>query len=675
MKLYISHVLLIAGCSMTFYACDDNSWNKDLDGFDEDPATTDVRTIEYTLTATDYKNLASNSENKALAGTVHASDLAAVGSQCYFTDIITPRDYVPALLSSPLFPYFTLSDGSAIKLTYDVAVAMPEEIKGAVSAGKYTVSDADYQSVWGSGTDYAAAFSPSHTADRSIPSLLEAAYPDAMAGQYVIVNYNTSDTDPVFGDNKPEVPEFELSEELGSIVEEDVVDVRGYVSAICTQGVVVTDATGSLFVYLPANLDDLKLGDQVKFSTTIGSYNYGLQSSKGETLDVVGTQPVIWPAARSLSASEIDAIAARTVNEAPIYASFTGKVVINGNYINIVLDGTSVQVSPYGASGDLKSMLSDGSEVSFEGYVVAVAGKGKYLNTIITKMGDMTVSSLSVRSRTVSRVAEVASVSENAMYVCNGTTWSAAPDFYVLSHDDYRSMGQKYDNLSGETPASVIPVYMSLKCPYAQSGDAKFVVYYYYNGSSTDTRCDQYVYNGDRWELNNGVVSETAQFVRTGGKWMYDPNVTITLPAGKGIEISTLYYQTCVDWVKNNVPDGAAYVSSYGNNEYYCGTSAYQGNVDLRPSAAKIQYAGYSQMSDDEVVALEKTRFESEVFPAALSILHPDAAPVEGLDVIYTINFYYYDGVTQPVVITYKVVGKAQFEFVSCSWNEDNGAE
>ena len=49
-------------------------------------------------------------------------------------------------------------------------------------------------------------------------------------------------------------------------------------------------------------------------------------------------------------------------------------------------------------------------------------------------------------------------------------------------------------------------------------------------------------------QKTNGVTEESAQFVRTNGKWMYDPNVEITLPGGKGVEISTKYYQACVDW-------------------------------------------------------------------------------------------------------------------------------
>ena len=168
----------------------------------------------------------------------------------------------------------------------------------------------------------------------------------------------------------------------------------------------------------------------------------------------------------------------------------------------------------------------------------------------------------------------------------------------------------------------------------------------------------------------------------TGGKWMYDPNVTITLPAGKGQELSTLYFQACVDWVyehickplgDTDIKSGKFYISSYGNNEYYSGTSAYQGNVDLRASSAQAQYpAEYGSMSDEEIINLEKKRFMFEVMPGALGMLHPDAKPIEGLEVLYTVNFGVYNGsstVTETAV--FKVVGQGKFEPVSCTWWPD----
>lgn len=684
MKKYISRVLLISGCAALLASCDENSWNDEYLGGFETPGKTDVQTINYTLTDYDYKTLAANATNVALAGEENAAALAAVGTQGYFTDVITAEKYIPALLSDPKFQYFVLDNGSSLKITYRTTSEPTEATLAAINAPKYKVSDADYQTVWGSETDYTASFAPSHTAVKSIPGILKTAYPDAVSGDFVMVNYNTSNTDPVFSstpDPDPE-PAFTPTSVLGSIAKDDAVDVKGYVMALSTQGPIVADASGSVFVYRPTNNNDLKIGDQVSISTTVDTYNYGFQLKQGSTPEVAGTQKVTYPAAKVWTGAEVtqfvnDAMASGAAPISPVYSKFTGTVAVSGNYINIILDGTTVQLSPYGASNDLKALLTDGATVTLEGYVMAVASKGKFLNTIVTKVGDTSISTLSVapvNAVASSRAVTVPSESENALYTFNGSAWAVASDYVVLNHADYQAMGQSYDNLSGTSPATLLPIYMKQKFPYAQADQFKYVVYNYYGDGATVTRCGLATYNGSEWDIDTGVSTTTAQFVKKNGKWSYDPSVVITLPAGRNQPLSTLYFQTCVDWVKNNVPDGAAYVTSYGNNEYYCGTSAYQGNVDLRPLSAKGQYEGYASMTDDEVVALEKERFEKEVFPAALAILHPDAAPVANIDVTYTINFYYYTGTsTVPATIIYNVVGPAQFEFVSCTWNETEG--
>lgn len=673
----INKFLLVSGCVLLFAGCDDNSWNDKLPGFqDPDPVPTDVQKIDYTLTAIDYKTLADNSENKALAGSENANALSAVGSQAYFTDVITAEKYIPALLNDPKFPYFALDNGSAINVTYRTATAMPEEVSDIAAAAKYTVTEADYQTVWDSEEDYTMSFAPSHTAARSIPGLLKTAFPDAANGDYVIVNYNTSATDPVF-DKTPEEPKFEVSDVLGSLTKGSDIEINGYVAAVSTQGPIVVDNGGSVFVYQPTNNNEIKIGDQLTISSTVDSYNYGFQIKRGSSPEIKGNQTVTYPAAKTWTGAEIDAYVAASMASGaapvtPVYSKFTGKVIVSGNYINIALDGTTVQVSPYGAGSELKAMFTNDATVTFEGYVMAIASKGKYLNTIITKVGDKQISTIAAAPAASRAAVSVPSVNENAVYKFDGSAWSVAPSTSILSHADYQAMGQTYDNLSGTTPATVLPKYLTQKYPYAVADETVFVAYYYYNGSATVTRCDQYTFDGTQWNLFDGIMTETSQFVKNKGHWTYDPSLTIDLPAGKGQALSTLYFQTCVDWVKDNVPDGSAYISSYGNNEYYCGTSAYQGNVDLRPGAAKAAYAGYESMTDDEVVALEKQRFETEVMPGALAILHPNLKPVDGVDVKVTINFYFYNAErkTLPATIIYNVTGQAQFEFVSCTWND-----
>ncbi len=76
-------------------------------------------------------------------------------------------------------------------------------------------------------------------------------------------------------------------------------------------------------------------------------------------------------------------------------------------------------------------------------------------------------------------------------------------------------------------------------------------------------------------------------------------------------------------------------------------------------------------MSDEEIVALEKERFMNEVMPGALAMLHPDAKPVEGIDVIYTINFAVYTGTTTTYTARFLVVGNGQFEPIDCTWDNE----
>ncbi|MDE6544733.1 MAG: hypothetical protein K2L63_01410, partial [Paramuribaculum sp.] len=142
-----SNILTIGAAAAMLTAmssCSENYWNDhELDGF-EKPVITDVQSVDYTLTAADYSTLASNSTNKALAGDALAAQLKAVGSQGYFTDQISAREYVPALLSDPSFPYFTLTDGSSIKLTYRTAVGLPEDVQLAAASSTYVVTEANY---------------------------------------------------------------------------------------------------------------------------------------------------------------------------------------------------------------------------------------------------------------------------------------------------------------------------------------------------------------------------------------------------------------------------------------------------------------------------------------------------------------------------------------------------
>ena len=682
---YIFSTMLAAVMGLTLTACDENDWNNDLDGFEDqkDQPISNKQNIEYTLTADDYKAIASNATNKALAGDEFKADLAAVATRQAFSDAIPAEKYLPAFLASNSFKYFTLTDGSGVKVTYNVAGPVAPEVSEAAAAQQYTVSTDDYKAyVWESEDNFIDGFAPSHPANKYLGKILKNEA-DANDGLYCKVSYAQSEQEPVFGNvGGGETPSFTLSDVIGSVKVDDQVEINAVVTAVCGQGYVITDNSGSIFVYMGSSFDakSQAVGNQVKVNGTIGAYNKGFQvTGASAEVEIVGTQAVTYPAAKSYTAAEWDQLITRTENELAVYATIKGKVTVTERNINVKPEGTEkAQGSVYGITDALRGLFTNDGEASITGYFIAIAG-GRFCNFVVTAVDGKTVTA-APRRHNAPAVA-VPTTGYNAMYRFNGDNWVAASGFCVLNPGDYTAMGQKYQNLT--EPAKYLPRYLAAKYPYAQPGESTNVAYLYYDSKAkvTSYACDPYICGEDGvWTLNTGITAVTNQFVRNAGKWMYDPCVTITLPAGKGQELSTKYYQACVNWVYENIcvplgdtdiKSGKFYVSSYGNNEYYSGTSAYQGNVDLRPSAAKGQYpAEYQDMDDAAVVALEKTRFMNEVMPGALATLHADAVPVAGIDVIYTINFYAYDGASTALYTArFRVTAPGKFEPIDCTWD------
>ena len=189
------------------------------------------------------------------------------------------------------------------------------------------------------------------------------------------------------------------------------------------------------------------------------------------------------------------------------------------------------------------------------------------------------------------------------------------------------------------------------------------------------------MYDGEAWTVNT-IQTLSDKFALNGSTWVYDPSVTIDLPRDGKPQFSKDFYQACVNWVYENidVPEfgaediksGKGYVTSYGNNEYYSGASAYQCNVDLRAGEAKKQCPkGWEGMSDEEIVAEMKVHFEKQVCPAVLHELYPDQMPGNGVDLYYYINFVAYDGSdNNNYTATYLVTAKGEFKYESCTWND-----
>lgn len=650
MKQYISKTLFVAAAAvLALTACDDNSWNKDyLDGFEDamPDINKDVQTVEYTLTDDDYATLAGLSANKTLAGDELKDELANVGKLKRFTDAISAEKYMPAFLASSGFAYFALNDGSAVKVTFNQADALPEELEKLNAAGSYTLSADDYKTVWGSDEDYAEALSPAHAPKQAIPALLKALKPEAVLGDYMVVNYNYSATDPVF--DVPDVPARDPQTiEFDASADRNDEELKAFWQAIVD------------WVF---ETQDVPLGST------------GITSGEGYVTSYGNNE--YWSGA---SAYQVNADLRGSKAIAQYAAGYEG--MTEEQVSELMFTRFKEQSLPY-ALGKKYTDLVDGDvfKVTYKTYTGVTAS---YIATYEVKDGAITfVSNVSADAaaapaKAPARVAEVASVKSTDVFYFDGSKWSVPDNVIAISDAQCIEITGRYNTLTAAQADANLPIFLKVNYPYATADTQKYVVY---NEYKTGYVARQYIYDGSEWAENDGIEQTTLQFVRKDGQWLADPSVVITLPIGKNQELSMQYYQACCDWVYENIDvplgstsitSGFGYVTSFGNNEYYTGASAYQGNVDLRADKAVAQYPdGYAGMSDAEVVALMKKRFEEEVMPAVLAKFHPDLAPMDGVQVTLTLVFGTYDGSNRTETARWEVVAPGEFKFLDCTWNK-----
>lgn len=696
MKRNIFKSLFIGASLLAMSACDINSWNDELEGFEGGEKYDYVNTIEYTLTDADYEALAANSTNIALAADDDAAnELKLVGTQHSFNEKITAQKYLPAFLASTSFQYFTLDNKSAVIATYRVANGLEKQCVDMPSALRYTVSDDNYIDAWGSEDDFINAYAPSHPASKYLPKILSEEFPDAEEGQYAMITYNMASQEPVFGnaggDDKPNVPEgWTLSNVISTVKLKDVVTINGIVTGVCAQGYIITDASGSILVYYGKSYSaNNNINDAVTLEGTIGAYNNGFQvtATKEET---VGTwkytypEPVVYDGAKMQDA----VINVGTENKLAQYVQLTAKATVSGNYVNFDLDGQgSTQGSAYQITDDLKAQIESGSTYTIRGYFTSVSKSGtpkvpKFFNVLVTEI----LPPVSAAPATRASLIEVSSSVEYAVYCYTGGAWKTPENTVVVNASDYKAMGQSHNNLTA--PDEYLPNFLRVKFPYALAGDNQYVVYLYFANSTSTPACEYYTFDGSQWVKNLGFTEETNQFGKINNKWMFDPNVTMHWDSS---EQGKAWWNACVEWVYNNkdipmfgstgIKSGMGFVTTYGNNEFYSGSGYYKCNVDIRPSSPTgasgvgancKKYWTDLGLSDDQIVAQLKKNFETEVLPGALSTIFPDVDVIEGYepDILYTIEFQSYDGSRQWNTAIYKLVGKAKFEFVSCTWNK-----
>lgn len=681
-KNIITKMLAVVAVALFGFSCQTDYFNEHyLPGYDNNGEITDVQEIALTFTDDDYSAISKNADNKAIAeaaGEDAVAALAAIGKNHYFANADEVAAYVPAYLAAA---YPTVDNGSLAMVTYTMAVDVPEDVIMMNAATEYTLTEEDYKAIWGSEEDYAMAVTPQTI--NKLKSVLPIS-DDARDGEYVVVTYNYSAEEPAKDEPEtPEVPEGYTSV-LGSAVLNDVVEVRGYISALSAQGPILTDNGGSILLY---KTTDVALGDEVTVSGSISSYNCGFQISSA-VVEKTGSTTVTYPAPMELTGAIMDELlTTRVEDEYAYYAKMTGTVQVSGNYYNFNVPGAETAVgSLYGLTDEFKAVLTDGLECTLYGYFVSISKSGgapKFVNMIVTSYEP--VSALAAKTLALN----VKSEKQYAYFKLEGGKYVDA-SVVAVQPADYTAMGQGYGNFTNPAQDDFLPLFLAEKYPYAQADDKAYVGYKCYASGATTWRVDEYIFAGV-WTKTAYFTEKTDQFRKAEGVWNIDRTLELDFTNTSSADTKA-FYQYCVNWVYDfkDVPMGAPardnegviittdivlingekpagnyWVSNYGNNEFYTGASAYYGNIDWRPSAVKGGFAaaGMGDLSDDEIVAKLKEH-SAEVFAEVLGYMYPEMTADEYKKVVVKVYCY---GPNKNYSFTFDVVGQGQFAYVADS--------
>ncbi|MBR5854794.1 MAG: choice-of-anchor J domain-containing protein [Paludibacteraceae bacterium] len=454
---FFASVLMLASCE-NFYI------DQNLGGSEYNP--TDVRTVDYTLTDADYKNIVTNKDNIAIAeATLVADSLGVVDSTEYkaflqiatdlaFNKVAMADVYVPAFLTAK-FPQF--SKGSLFNITYKNCEGAPEYLTTFASTTKYTLSTADYETIWGEGKGGIYYLTPATM--MGLTSVLPA---EAEEGAILAVVYEYKDTEPSFGGGNNDAPKgfFDGTPES-----------RGFYTT--SEAIAAVDA-GNI-----VKDDSIKVG---------GIISRWFKKSGG------------WDTYHSVSFFVMDPVSGME-HEFEFYNCYT---------LNQDIFATYEFTDQYNAI----CIDSKGREFHLGDTVV---GAGKY--TIYNGTHELNTNCYLTEWRPVStasaapkKAAAAANGKKTVLYQYTEGKWKAykndAATVVALPEDVYSALGK--DAYVSDKNKNVLTTFLAQEYPYAQAGQAYTVVYVSTKESAYNAI--EFVYDGATFVENLGISYTTTAF-------------------------------------------------------------------------------------------------------------------------------------------------------------------
>ena len=222
-----------------------------------------------------------------------------------------------------------------------------------------------------------------YTTDGSEPTASSKAY----TAPFTVSESTTVKAIAVKGENKSEVVESVITietvtsqtiAELLAAGDADQATTSGTVYAVYPKGFLLGDNTGYIFVY---GNNDLSVGALITITGKVSQYG-GCYQISNATINQTGSASVTYPAAKSISGADLDALVAAPV---VTFVKVKGTLTSTGNYKNFSVEGATVTgsiLAPDAVFGETQV----GDEIEVTGYFVYQSGSGKYGNILATEV-------------------------------------------------------------------------------------------------------------------------------------------------------------------------------------------------------------------------------------------------------------------------------------------------
>lgn len=232
-------------------------------------------------------------------------------------------------------------------------------------------------------TSQGIAFYKANVSDMEISSSSEGYTGNSVSGNTINVNFSanasTSPRDIVVNvssvsagfDEDITITQAGAPATIDKLASGTLSTVTAQVCALATNGFVIADNTGSVFVYKSGQ--GVSIGQTVTVSGTVAAYNRGLQFPSSCTVDKGATGSYSYGAAETYNSDEISAWTGDTKDRLASYVTMTGAVKKNGgNYDLIVGGGSTANATLCYPVATHTTGLAEGDNITVTGYAINV---------------------------------------------------------------------------------------------------------------------------------------------------------------------------------------------------------------------------------------------------------------------------------------------------------------